>query len=314
MAAMIMALSAGAENPIVKITLHEVAIVRRQSLTLGDIATVKVNGQESDLQKNLERGLIVSSARMGTIQFLTRQDIFRWLAETYPQLLPALQVVGAPYTKVDFAGESLSADAFVEVAEECLRSWLARNYDNFSIHSSTSMRNIEVPEGKLVVSAQHCEFTLDSRMTVMVEIRVNKRLYQTIPVDFFVSVAAPVWVATEAQDRHSFIDLNLFQKQLKDMAAAGDDAVTVPEHVKGMRLRRTIQPGQILTKALLEPMPEVTRGGAVTVLAKVGGITISQAAIAMEDGSIHDSVEVENRGNASRYFAKVIGKNTLLAQ
>jgi flagella basal body P-ring formation protein FlgA len=135
-----------------------------------------------------------------------------------------------------------------------------------------------------------------------------------VPVTFAIDVTEPVWVATEKIQGRSLLESSRLEKQSRNIAATNGAFVRSEQEMDGMRLRRTIHPGEILTLALLEPMPDVVKGATVTVIAKVGGITISQGAIAREDGLLAQKVEVENVGNNNRYVARVIGKNTLLAQ
>jgi flagella basal body P-ring formation protein FlgA len=303
-----------AEDPIIKLELRHAVNAKSGSITLDEIASIEVRGMAPALLERLKQSVIDFEFQPGGIKFLSSEDIQLWFRRTHPDLQKYLRVEGASFVRVDLVGQLLSGSSYAKIGRDCLHKWLEGRYESFTIREAESARDITLPNGELVVFAPRCEFDLDRRITVLIEIRVADRLYQTVPVTYEVDVTGTVLVATIKIEGLASVNLDRFEKQQRNIASVQSAPVTGVDQTRNKRLRRTIYPGQVLTLALLEPVPDVVKGSAVTVIARVGGVTVSQGAVAMEDGAISEDVEVENVGSKSRFMAKIIGKGRLIAQ
>ncbi len=298
----------------VELRLRETANTRDQAVTLEEIAEVDMDPARPQLLAALRRSVVIADAQPGGVLFFTRDQVLRWFGVHHPELRGELRMSGAPFTKVEVHGQALIGEVYVSAARDCLRGWLSRNHTKFAIQEPAVARTLAVPAGPLVVSARSCDFQLGERITVFVDILVNGSLHQKVPVTFGVDAVEVVWVATREIKALAPLDASAFVREERDLAALARPAVRNIDQLRGARARQMIRPGQVLTQAQLEPAPDVTKGSKVTVIAQVGGITISKGAMALADGNAAQDVEVANIGGPGRYRARVVGKNTVAVE
>jgi flagella basal body P-ring formation protein FlgA len=72
-----------------------------------------------------------------------------------------------------------------------------------------------------------------------------------------------------------------------------------------------IREGSVITASALEPVPLVRANRPVTIVARVGNVTVSLNGIAKEDGCRGDRILVEKSESHERLKAHVVGVSTV---
>ncbi|WP_266157655.1 flagellar basal body P-ring formation chaperone FlgA [Dyella silvatica] len=204
------------------------------------------------------------------------------------------------------ATPSSDADAIVAAAQSSVEQRLGSGYSRVEL--IVTGRPERVSHG-----SEHVEYRATpvtghwprARFRVMVEVRVKGRLQQTVPVGFALAAYAPAWVYREnVSDRAIAEDLSLSQ-QTADVAASAAEPVASPELLKGMRLRRVVRAGQVVTKADFEPVPDIDNRQRVKLLAAFGAITVESVGVAMQAGNKGDVVPIQVAGNSQPVKATI---------
>jgi len=85
-----------------------------------------------------------------------------------------------------------------------------------------------------------------------------------------------------------------------------------PADVEGMRAKRKLKKGDVITKTSIEFIPLINRGDKVTVKACIGNITIKSVGQAREDGGLNETIRVYNKDTKKTIYGIVIDPRTVL--
>ncbi len=89
------------------------------------------------------------------------------------------------------------------------------------------------------------------------------------------------------------------------------ELLTASEQLVGMRARRIIKAGGILTDDMFEPVPIIKQGRTVRLIVRTGSVVITTSAVAKEDGGPGSVVLVQKEGRGERLKARVVDKETV---
>ncbi len=131
-----------------------------------------------------------------------------------------------------------------------------------------------------------------------------------VAVIAFVEQAMPAVVAIRPIDRGSLIrasDVEIRSQNGRVPSQAFDSL----DRVVGMVAQRTIRPESVLLRSHVKAPLQVERGETVTVFARTAGIQVRTFAIAKQDGSMGDLIQVETADKRERYDARVVGRREL---
>ncbi len=312
--AILLFLSLGVYSNEATIVIRNYSKIDRNYITLGDIAVID-GIKDNSTVKLLESSILDKSVTMGNTYFVTKQDVIRHLRKKFFNISSTLNVNGNAYIRVDLVGRSLQRSSYENEAKKCLDSWLAKKYTKYTVEPEEHLREIVVPEGQIKIVTKQCEFVLGERIVVIADVYVNGKRYQSLPIDFNVYVYENVLVAKESKSALDRIDLYSFKKEERNIAAIRGQVVSLDKGISNsFRLSRKLYAGQVLTEDMIEPVPDVTKGSSVTVIAQVGKISIVREALAVEDGNVLDKIKIENSVSGNQYVARVIGKNRVIVE
>ena len=112
---------------------------------------------------------------------------------------------------------------------------------------------------------------------------------------------------------HAQILENDVQWRYSLLGGAGD-VVQSLNQIQGMLAKRDLEPGEVLTTRHLYSPVLVQRGDAVTVVAAVGGITVSAMMTARSSGEFGDTIIVEHLNGSGQATARVTGQGRVEAR
>ena len=85
------------------------------------------------------------------------------------------------------------------------------------------------------------------------------------------------------------------------------------DEIRGKLAKRDLEAGAILTRRQLYSPVLVSRGDSVTVLARVGGITVSATMRARSSGQYGDTIIVQHLNGDGSATARITGNGTVEA-
>lgn len=171
---------------------------------------------------------------------------------------------------------------------------------------------IEVATGALDLSATlPASFNPDGPISVRLEVR-GKDYSRSAFVRTRVRVETPQPVLVRSVEAQSPIGAGDVEWQLVPLGTSTDVVESI-DSIRGLRAKRDLTEGQILTGRMLYAPVMVRRGDAVTVRARVGGITVSATMIARSSGEYGDTIVIEHPSGDGKTTALVIGEGTVEA-
>jgi len=126
-----------------------------------------------------------------------------------------------------------------------------------------------------------------------------------------VSVYRDVLVAARRLDRNTVVERDALLVERRDVRLLGDGAVASMAGVIGRRTRRMVAEGEILAQDDIEEIPLIERGDKILVMVRLGGITVSATAVALEDGMKGQVIGVKNDRSGKRLQGVVVASGVV---
>ena len=157
--------------------------------------------------------------------------------------------------------------------------------------------------------AQH---GLAQRMSALVDVSVGGEIYTTVPVWFAVRATRSALLARVPLRPGEALRAEDFQVQAVDVAMQSSAVLPGDAALGGMRLRRGLEPGAVLSAAQVEARPPVARDERVAVRVVRGTVTIETTAQALADARLGEMTRVRNMSTNESYSARVVGDGVVL--
>ena len=300
-------------NDAVIIKLKKLTMLDKSQFLLGDIATVsQIHGKKSDVLSDIPLG---NSPRVGSSLVVTRGKILALIEQLHPGIHQIIRWEGSKRSIITSVGQVLAVDHYVKYAQSSLKQWLMLTTDRFDITQKGSYKDILVPKGVVRIESHLSnKTTLKHRMSVWVDIYVSDEHFRSIPVWFAVEAYNNVLIAKGNMKKGHIISKNDFQSENTNIANKQGSPVQAFDGIINMRLKRPVNTGDIITKNVLENVPEVTEHQKVIIQAQIGTTQLFTKAIALQDGRLGDVITVRNPSSNMSYMATVIGKELLIAE
>ena len=171
---------------------------------------------------------------------------------------------------------------------------------------------IDVATGRIDLAASlPSSFNPDGIISVRLDIR-GESFARSAFIQTQVRIEIPQPVVTSAVRAHSQIAQSDVEWRLAPLGTI-KDAVGSFEEIRGKLAKQDLEAGAILTSRQLYSPVLVRRGDAVTVLARVGGITVSAMMRARSAGKYGDTIIVEHLNGDGRATARITGQGTVEA-
>jgi len=291
----------------VLISLKEQVMVEGLDYRLEDIADIRTSDEA--LNVSLRAIVVGQSPRIGYVEKIRQIDLLPRIEKAFPGIYSFVTWNGPKYSRVQSIGVSYQKENIESIAQNRLSTWLIEKYKNFSIKVKGHVEDLVLPKGKVRLDANISnEEKLSKRMSVWVDVYVNDRHYQSVPIWFAVQVEAPVIVIAKDAKRGMKVLKNYLTSDLVDIAGLKGTPVTLDD-LEHKRLKRDVKAGEVITDTLIESVPDVVAGSEVVVTASSGGVTIHSSVIALDDGMIGDRVRVNKPNSSVSYKVTVTGRN-----
>ncbi len=203
----------------------------------------------------------------------------------------------------------ISAGQIVQFARQAVLEEISRNARGtagWNVQSSYR-GDLCLPQANLTYNAAcPAGVKLPGSMTVRVDIYSNHVLVKSIWVPMSVTMTASAPVATRNMSRGDIINGGDVTFQNRGFTSASD--MSFPSRVDGMRLKRSVRAGQVITASMLEKASVVERNKSVTLVANGPGISVSCPGKALQDGAPGDRIRVKNE-SSGRIVDGIVNEN-----
>ncbi len=194
--------------------------------------------------------------------------------------------------------------------EECVRERLDLPQDDVIIEFR-SLPAIPWIDGMSIrVDATHTS-RLIGNISLPLEVETNGAIVRRAVVSVKVRVFGERLVALHTLQRHNELSESDGELRRMEITTLPPDGLEAVGEIRGMRTSRMIREGSVITANALEPVPLVRANRPVTIVARVGNVTVSLNGVAKEDGCRGDRILVEKSESHERLKAQVVGASTV---
>lgn len=303
------------ENWLAVVHLPARADVPGPDIYLGDIA--RIDAADDALREQLA-GLVVGRAplpgqgrglHVASVQTRMRQ-------QRLPVDRIAVEAEG-PEITVFTRSSRVAADDLVAAAREFLTNRTAAELQRIGpgrLHlECAAPESVTTPVGTASLRVVRTGGTAPGAMVAWVEVAVDGATVRSVPVRCDGVVEQQVLVAAAPLKRHDELEPGTFDVETRVFTALPREGLLPVEEAHRWRLTRPVAPGTVLTFGMVEPVPVLHRGSAVTIVASTGGITAAAPGIALADGSRNEVIMVENTLSGKVVRAVVVDGETVSA-
>lgn len=284
----------GVPQPRVQAVLMPQAVVRGGQILLGDLGVL--HGDEALAAR--ARAVIVGQAPLPGQERDLDPDYIR-IRLRQSRLDPGqVELIAPPRIRVRTAAREITPAEQVSHAEAAVRRLFEGQPDgSVVVEAATPPSPICVPEGtvEIVADPQNAASAAGTIQMVRLQVRVDGKTAATTAIAVRVRRLARVWVTTRALMPGTRLEAGDAQVETRDVAGI-QNPVPPGQPVAGLRARRLLPAGAVLTTASLEATPDVRQGDTVRLTVRSGAVRISVPARALEDGTLGNTIRLAGPG------------------
>ncbi len=148
--------------------------------------------------------------------------------------------------------------------------------------------------------------------TVQATIKRRDTTIETGNVHAKIHKFADVLVTEDNLQRFQVLSPDNLGSKRMDVTALIEQPVRSLDELAGMRLKRNVAKGQILTTGAIESIPDIEVGREVSIVCSSDRILITAAGQALERGSAGSYVKVRNKSSGRIVVARVVDPSTVI--
>ena len=295
----------------VTITIPTEVRVNGPFMTLGEVADIK--GDDSERVNRLRQLKIGSAPSLGSHLVLTKELLGMRLVATGSDLnhvswnIPETITVTTNFQTIN--GQTVIDKGIMAIKEQIGSSV---NSADLSILPIANVQDIVAPIGDLILtSSLPYGIRYNAPTNVKMAINVNGQVLPIMNVKFDVKLYRQVAIAASQVHQGEILTHENIRYERMDTGRLGQGYFTDLTKIMGLETRRPLTPGMVVTTLMLNKPMLIKRGALVNVIARIGGMEVSVAGKAMQDGYEGQLIRVQNV-NSNRFLsAKVLDEGTV---
>jgi flagella basal body P-ring formation protein FlgA len=291
------------------VRIMESVTVSAAEFSLADIA--EVQAEDPGLKEMVETIKLGVAPRPGYTERVSRKDVVQRIEKLHPEMRGLISWTGSEKISIRSAETWLSLQPFISQARDLLLSDLRQDQDDktkIEIEPVQPPQGVNVPRGIVDVTTRITNNAkLNKRMCAWLDVAVNGRHHQTIPVWFALKAYKPVLAAKRPLSVHQSLRSDDFVTQVQDVAGISNFLADFSLLPASMWLKHPVREGATITADDLEEIPLVRSGQSVHVMLATGPVQIETEGVAQIHGRLGDIVRVQNLQTKGIYPARVTG-------
>jgi len=294
----------------IRIALRPEVVLDRAEVTLGDVAVLTTRDLTT-LRRLMAVPLGIAPRSGGAVR-LERDALERWLRARAGVDPAQVEWTGASASEIHVRARELAGEIVAAAALDAARAALSRGGKRAEVAVSGSPRAVPVPPGRIALEVRPIpeRAVIARRLSVWVDVSAGGRFVRTVPVSLDVKVFAPAWVATRDGTPGQLLEGSGLE--VREVEWSGRDAPPLAgDSGAPLRLRRPLAAGEAVTRAHVEPAPEVARGTWATLRSRRGAVELESRVEVLQDGFPGQTVRVKLPNASSAILARVAGPGSL---
>lgn len=292
------------------IATNDKAIVKGPYITLGEIANI--SGEEPERIEQLAGLRLGNAPSPGSTTVLTQELLGMRLAATGADFSGVVWQT-AKAVAITTGAQVVSGQYLTDMAHQAVAKKLAGVNGELTITPAVIPADVSVPLGTVEVvigipgGVRFTGFT-----TAYAAIFVDGQRYSSVPVRMEVKLYQQVVVAARAISGREVLTSDSIRLERADTGHLAAGYITDGNQAIGLASRRLIMQGTVITSQLLDKPVLITRGSAVTIVARMGDIEVTVNGQALQDGAKDQLIRVQNVTSRRIIAARVVDNSTVL--
>lgn len=236
------------------------------------------------------------------------------------QRLPVARIAlesDAPEIVVSTRAAAVSGEAMADAARQFFMEYAAAELQRIGpgrLQLECAVpESVTTPDGSSSVQVVRASGSPPGALVAWVEVSVDGAPVRSVSVRCDSAVELEVLVAAAALKRHDGLEPGTFEVETRSFSALPREGLVPVDEPDRWRLTRPVAPGTALTFGMVEPVPVLHKGSAVTIVASSGGIIVTAPGIALADGAQDEVIKVENTLSRQVVRAVVVDSETVSA-
>jgi flagella basal body P-ring formation protein FlgA len=301
--------AAPASAPVLALTLRHDVQLDHARILLGDVAALPA-GTAPDVA-----GLDLGAApRVNAVERLTRAQIALLIRRRLQWPAAALAWSGADSVSVQRHSQPVAGAVLGEAAVDAVLAAWSPRFPGLQASVEAPPADVEIVRGAYTITARALDATrLPARAAVWLDLLVDGQVQRSVVVPVSFTWQRPAYVARRALAAGSTVQAEDFD--VREQNVAGLDAQPVGgTPAPGWRLRRAMQPGQVLARGLLPASGTVFPGDTVLVQVHSGAIGIDMPAVVQTEAAQGQQVVVRTQHSSETLTGRLTAAGTVLIE
>ncbi|MGQ9472940.1 MAG: flagellar basal body P-ring formation chaperone FlgA [Candidatus Caldatribacteriaceae bacterium] len=285
------------------IDLKEEVTLRTRSLKLEDVAVVSYpDSQWEERIRKIDLGYLPP---LGEVRVVKPQEIYQKVVSKNIPSLDYIYFQGSDVCRVMISGKQIDRkDLEMRLAEK-IKNHFSPDAQDVEVNILGSGENFVVSDyGSFDIELPSSVRAWGTNKGVILDLESGER----VPFTFQVKVYREILRANREILPQEVIYKGDISLEMEALTPENEKALSDLEIVLGRKVKRRLKKGEIITEGHLAKETLIQRGDLVTIIAQKGGIVITAIGKSRGNGSLGDTIVVENMTSRKRMEAEVIGE------
>lgn len=286
-------------------------IVSNESIRMGDIATVTSN--------DIDVGMAIDNIRLGRSPWPGHKRNFglgdiKTLLYNRGIDLSRIRFEGANEVTVRLKSITISGEEIVDHAKRYLLNRLNRGKDQIEAIAQQVPNDQVVPFGRGDIKLRFSRTSIGRskrQVYLTINILVDGNVHQTIGITFNIKRFGNIVIADKIMKSGTIVHDGNISLESVELTMLHGNAFNNKEDIVGKVLKRSLSPGQVITKNMVKELSAVRRGDNVVILIRAPGLEVTARGVCKDDGAYGDLIRVVNVDTKKVLFCNVIDSGTV---
>jgi flagella basal body P-ring formation protein FlgA len=288
------------------ISLKEQAAIGASTVLLGDVADLR--GSDLGYLEQLAKLPLAAAPSLGFVMKLNRSQIQERISTVLGSTAD-FDVSGAAAVQVKLQGRTVQSDEIVPLLKVHLLETTPWKEGEVEIRSISNLEGVELPPGDVALLIPRKTTVSGSRSALVpVEVIYDGKPYKTFWISVNLCIRASVLQAARKIPYGKTVTQEDIREAIVEIADARLACLRKFEDALGKVTRRTLSPGDPLTRESLTDPFLVRSGDTVHLRLERNGIQVATLARAEQNGKLGQTIRIRNLDFARSLKAQVIGR------
>lgn len=279
-------------------------------IVLGDVAELP-----SDAAPGLAQLDLGPAPRVHAVERLTRDQLALLIRRRFHQPLPALAWRGADSVTLQSMTQAVAGVALTQAAVDAVLATFAARHPGLEAAVQAVPADVEIALGDYKITARALDAPLlPARAAVWLDLVAGGQVARSVVVPVTITQRREAYVARRRLAAGSVVQPDDFEVREENVAGLHARPVAASDQGGHWRLRRALQPGQVLVQDMLPAPGTVFPGDRIRLLAHSGAIGIEVDAVVQAEAAPGQLVAVRPNNSSDTVAGRLTVAGTVVIE